>query len=275
MNANLNAAYKCLFVAATMFGVSNAIGGAEAQLVVRGNNNLGPKVDARSDPTTVSEYSIASGGSRASAFVSLSKGTLRASSYSDAGQFASAVAAITISDTVTFSSGFGGTAKLWWGLSANISPNAGFWDGDISYASLIYQVRSRAIGNVWGGYTLRNSSEIPCDRPCEIYPSGVVATFQQYGFFTWEITPDPVSFALGLSAVAHGNSEWVNANNTGLFYLELPTGANYSSQSGAFLVDASPIPEPSGLWLAALGVVGINLLFARRSRGQIRLMHMG
>lgn len=259
MTRLVRASFTALFASVI---ASAATGEVTTELIA--SDYVTPTTLTRTDPFTVDEHSVISGGSSASVFGSLSAGTLRATAYSDEGFYSFAYASAVIQDRLTFTSGFGGTVKLWWGLSSDISADNGISNTGVSYAQASVEVFSPSL-SIIGGYRLQNGVAA-CSLPCETYTDGITAVFQRYGVIPWEITPDPVSVQLQLSVLAAGNGEWVNAKNTGRFFLELPPGATFSSQSGAFLVEAVPLPAVPEVGSAAMLVLGLLGLAARMKR---------
>ena len=108
-----------------------------------------------------------------------------------------------------------------------------------------------------------------------------VSNFSQYGWASYRLSdsnPGQITFSgiyaiqganpsLGLSMDINTNAQMYassNYSNTNGIQLTLPTGVSYTSDSGVFLTNTSPVPEPGEWVLMASGLGLLGFIAIRR-----------
>ena len=255
-------------LATTFLALASMSGSAEAAFVnvVLQVNDGGPTSPSRDLTDALSVYeSLSLGSNSAFADADLREGLLRARGSSDSGGSSFGLGSATMVDTLSFQSWAtttGAPLRLWWKFDGHISPNNGTpVNNEASRAYLNITVNGQ---NSWT--EISNSTCLSPLNPCTIYPTGTVPSIAHTvtGYFEWTSNPGAISFQAGLRAQGMGYSEWADAGNTARFFLEVPPGVTFTSQSGQFLVNAAPVPEPAILSLLFPGLLAIAAVASRQ-----------
>ncbi len=135
-------------------------------------------------------------------------------------------------------------------------------DGNLNLASSLHNFTpfiSNFSQSGWASYTLSDSN------PGQITFSGIYAI-------------QGANQSLGLSMFINTNAQMYassNYSNTNGIQLTLPTGVSYTSDSGVFLANISPVPEPESyaMMLAGLGLIGL-MVHRRKKSDSSNMMFM-
>ena len=188
------------------------------------------------------------------AFVDAASGILKAKAVSDLtldplyGYVGVSQAAATISETFAFhnfSAGQFSTLKYSFHGKLALGP-IGVSSSDDAYGYLNIVVTNAYNANVMktmciGGSLFGNA----CQGTGEIFNDGALQIPVYSGDYKIQVTLYAQS--------VKGNK--VELNNTARLFLELPSGVTISSESGAFLANASPVPEPQTKAYLLFGLV--------------------
>lgn len=214
--------------------------------------------DQVSNPIFVHPNEVSIGSSRAWSAAHLQQGYLRVATTSDDGPSSLAYASASFSDRITFTpASYGQSVRLHWAFYASLSANLG---GGVDETFTAIQIvagsarMSHAISN--GRFCVRGYDY------CNSFPSGTVVPFGTTGTIEWTTSPGPLDVFAGLYSGAYGYRESADASHTALFYLEVPAGVVYTSESGVFLANASPVPEVNAGLMIGMGL--LILLLHRR-----------
>lgn len=225
------------------------------------------------NPDTV-EYSLGSlGASNAYGYGSASSGTVRANVQSGIGFNDYASVDITLQDYITFSPGATGTANLDWRLTGDISLDSLVGGPDNTAADISVQADS-SIEN----HRITNGFCPVGFHSCTIYRNGMNG-FVKAGSLEYNIPTNGRSFMRIIVHIrAYGGLEYINAMNTGNFYLRVPEGVSFTSDTGVFLSAASPVPESGTAASLACGISMLLLLHfirpLRFSRARLKLLEI-
>jgi hypothetical protein len=250
---------------AASIGTTAALAAATANAYVTDERVPSVIPPAASGAVFASQSGTGADGAYAQATADASAGTLRtvAQAGLNGPYIIPASADASISEAILFSGGFGQTAYLDYSFEGSIAL-AGAEYPQAAFAQLAIN-----IGTIFGGgttYETLSAFAGNCGPGCE------VGTFtSRTGSIAIPIAEGGANIAMSLLTFAtYGNL--VDFSNTAAFYLRLPEGVTFTSQSGRFLADATPIfttavpePETYALMLAGLAMIGV---VRRRRRGQ-------
>ena len=218
-----------------------------------------PTVSSQSNAISV-EDQLSVGASGAYAYGNIGLGILRATASGDnAGSMAQ------FNDYVTFNSGANGVGYLDWVFSAKVSPGiVGTQPLGPASVGLYMQVDSAV-----ESYLLTNGF-CPVGFTSCASERGGTTSFTKVGSIAFNIAPGPFYISAKLSGGASSGG-WMDASNTGRFFLRTPEDVSYTSQSGAFLinatpVNATPVSEPGTSVLLMCGGMLLLVSHSRRTR---------
>lgn len=245
-------AIACALTSSTVF--------ATARVLVTAQGGASPP-----DPIVIVDQLVAQAvsldrGASASAYAALDSGVLRSSTNAvlpQNGVVYESKASATISDNVTFIGAIGGTAFL-----------------DYSLDGLLALSGSSALHSTLGQLLVSYSSfgNGSATRNLILSSSAITCPFQAICTVGTEIAtsgsiPIPISageYTMSVSLITQSQAgDAANFANTARVFLRTPTGVNFTSQSGSFLVNASPVPEPGVVGLFLLGLVTVGCLVKR------------
>ena len=251
--------YCQLVAAATLAAMACSVQ-AQSSVVIAITNPT--ETDRIVNDPVVAIGSLVLSDSSAAGYANLETGILRSESigppiqpglgYPD-GQFSSQSAA-QIVDTITFGAGASGTGFLDWHVDGTLTPAGNPFPS--ATTSLVLGV---------GG---TGETDYFTDSTGLCVPSATCnfgTSFNKTGAFAFTIAPGSFQISAFLQTEAFDGAI-ANFSNTGTFYLRLPGGVTYTSTSGVFLTEATPIfpgvpavPEPSSyaLLLGGLGLLGL------------------
>ena len=203
------------------------------------------------------------GGGTGTAYANLETGILRdyavAPPFPGGSDFSYSAVQSRIADVITFAPTAGGTAYLYWSVDGTLPS----FDGHLDSTATVGLFVSGGTNDIAEDHAFVNDSCAPysvttCEAGTRWAQSGVVA-FQIDGN-----NPISIQAVLQTEPADGGVGDF---SNTGRLYLVVPTGETFTSDSGVFLDEATPIssvPEPVS---SALLLGGLALLFARNKRG--------
>lgn len=213
-----------------------------------------PALSSRDSRPVEFQDSIAIGPATAYGYANLDTGVLRASAAAPTGSGKYSFAEARIEDTLTFDSGAAGTAHLDWSFDGNLSPYAG--DAQ-SMAGLTV-----AINGAQRTYIITNASCMPISATACTEGTSIART----GSYSFDIGQMGTSILVALVAYP-GSGGDADFSNTGRVFLRTPAGVGFTSGSGTFLANASPIPaipEPNSHALMWAGVIAVMALWRRK-----------
>jgi hypothetical protein len=205
---------------------------------------------------------------RSFAYLDMSQGTLKIAAKSDLlvnalGQFDGlAAAAANIQDQLSFGNfNPGDHATLHYYLHAVLK------SGPIGQTNPYNDFAVLGIGTGYGGSVNTNAAEYLCYQSDFRHPCGGPGEYWINGVYSFEMSSIPVDLIINLYAqTTFGNQ--ILLDNTARLYLEVPTGATFSSASGVLFATASPVPEVPILAMLLSGV-GIVVIRGKARRASV------
>lgn len=240
-----------------------SLAAASATVNVQGGPSQQVIKDLRDPTLVIADTSAVSGDSSGSAYANMQTGVLRDSALATnayPGTPYAADATSSIFDNVTFSGGVGQTAYLDWSF-----------DGSLGYTSTSLATFGQLLVFISSSYAniMLSANPANCGAGSILANCTVGTSVSLQGSLPFVIPAG----ALQLGASLQAYSQFGNAAqfaSTGKIYLRTPDGVSFTSASGQFLNEASPIfaqavpePESYALMLVGLCVVGVA---ARRRR---------
>tara|TARA_B100001105_G_C22367636_1_gene433405 strand:+ start:352 stop:1161 length:810 start_codon:yes stop_codon:yes gene_type:complete len=214
------------------------------------------------------QQALAFGGSTAFGAVDLGEGTLRASAHANNDAVGIATfAQAGFADALHFTSGIGATAYLEYAFHGELDVEPNPKAVSISYGTLNMVIGGNRLSG--GEYTIGMAEPYGCSVLTSALLSlgcTEASAVLKTGRIPFEIQEDNY-FDMSLVATA-GPGSTMDLSNTARFYLVLPEGAAFTSNSGRFLTGAlpiSPVPEPAPWALLAAGVAVLAGIRRRRA----------
>jgi len=252
------AAVACL--PSTALAFADVRGSAEA-------SHSSPPAVIVNEPT-VATLTVSDGAASIFGYANTSAGLLRAfavATYVPGTPYASDVSA-TVLEPVTFLSGFGTTAYLDYSFDGTITL-AGHSEAQATFAQMIASANGILQYTTLAPDNSSNPNSFPCGAGC-VRGTSIAMT----GSLAFIVGPAPTNIGASLEVYTqYGNS--ADFSNTAKIYLRLDPSVTFSSGSGSFLSEATPIfgvtavpePETYALMLAGLGAMAA---VARRRRAR-------
>lgn len=217
----------------------------------------------KSDSTPVQDtLTFSYGGGTGASYANLETGILRdyavAPPRPSEADFSYALAQSRIGDVITFAPSASGTAYLHWSADGSLTAFDGASESSASMSIIVAGGTNRI--DETHAYT-----NFSC-APYNVTSCEAGTHFSQSGMVAFEIAGDnpiDIQAVLGTNPSDGGTGDF---SNTGRLYLVVPAGETFTSASGVFLAEASPVtsvPEPASL---SLLIEGMALLAARRMR---------
>lgn len=241
-------------VAVGMYAAST-LAQATVSVQLQTTDGLGPLVTASSSANTEVEREIVDGLSNAYGYSNLVTGVSKSRTFASAPGLAN-VATASMTDIISFTSGYGGTAYLDWYFAGATDPGLVYQNG----AVLQLNVTGNGVLNYELHALLSSGACTAIYTTCSV-GSSVVRT----GSMPITIRTGDYSIQTALTTTSFAGE--VDFSNTVHLYLRLPAGAGFTSQSGQFLSAAPPIsvvPEPSTITLLAFGIGSLFACGRRR-----------
>ena len=228
----------------------------------------GPQYSYQSDAVSVEDQQTI-GLSTAYAYGNVSLGVLRARASNGPLSSGTSFSQVQFYEYVTFNAGANGIGYLDWVFSAKVSPGiAGNQPLGPAQVALHTQVDSIVENHLLtNGFCPVGYTSCASER-------GGTTSYTKTGSIAFNIAPGPFYISTKLSGAATDNSNvlalaaWMDASNTGRFFLRLPDDVSYTSESGSFLVNASPVPELGTGILSLCGALSLLSLYRRNTRRQ-------
>lgn len=249
-----------LFALATSLSASCMAAQVSAQGGARGLGTLAQSFSQTGSTTAAG--SATSGANSSDASIRLDTGVLRSTSTTASGVasiYSSAGSAVQIDDRLTFM-GSATAVRLDWAVDGTITFNASRGSASQTFAQISFDVEAPT-------YT-RYQYVFASPGACQFAPSatrcdeGVSFSASGSLFLPTQSGSAKLTIYFGTNATSGDSASF---GNTARLYLATPPGLSVSSESGAFLINASPVSEPSTLAFFCMGLFAVYL--KRRSLG--------